>query len=52
VFVEFNDYQNQKKLPQSAEKWRRHKMLPVHKMKLEEWMFIWELKDQTPIGHG
>jgi hypothetical protein len=21
-------------------------------MKQKEWMFTWELKDRTPIGHG
>ena len=25
-------------------------MLIVQRMKLEEWMSIWELKDQTPMG--
>jgi hypothetical protein len=31
-------------------KWRRHIMLPIQRMKLEEWMSDWELKDQTPMG--
>jgi hypothetical protein len=29
---------------------RRHNILTGWRMKLEEWMSIWELKGQTPMG--
>jgi hypothetical protein len=32
-----------------AEERRKHKMLIVQRMKLEEWMSIWESMDKTPM---
>jgi hypothetical protein len=37
-------------LPQRENKWGKHIMLPVPRMKLKGWMFIWEFKDRTPMA--
>jgi hypothetical protein len=33
-----------------AGKWWRHRMFSVQRMKPEERMSIWDLKDRTPMG--
>jgi hypothetical protein len=37
-------------LSHSVEKWRRHRMITVWRMNLEEYMSIWELKEKTLMG--